>query len=108
MTNSPGVPAPTPYHVVTDDHYGEQVATSFDASPIQGGNILSGLCPRCADAMTFPQVKGVFRTIWPGRPKASTAATTLPMNCRCTEEHPGRPNGKKGCGAYWNITVTPA
>jgi hypothetical protein len=28
-----------------------------------------------------------------------------PMICTCDKEHAGRPPDRRGCGAFWNLTV---
>ncbi|MGH3900928.1 MAG: hypothetical protein ACRDTA_22325 [Pseudonocardiaceae bacterium] len=96
----------TSYDEVTDDAYGQRAAASFAAIPIRGGMVLSGPCPRCTDPMTFPYVNEVYRAIRPSRRTKDPGTPKLPMICTCEEKHLGRPSGVKGCGAYWNITVT--
>lgn len=30
------------------------------------------------------------------------------MICTCDSDHPNRPVGFKGCGAFWDVTITPS
>ena len=27
--------------------------------------------------------------------------------CTCEDDHPNRPEGLSGCGAYWTLTISP-
>lgn len=105
-TGPPDAPSAKSYDEVTHDAYGQLAATSFAAVPIRGGLILNGPCPRCLDPMAFPHVSEVYKAIWPERRTTDPSTPKLPMICTCEEEHPGRPSGVAGCGAYWNVTLT--
>jgi hypothetical protein len=37
--------------------------------------------------------------------KQNDADTVEPMLCTCDDDHPHRPEGRKGCGAYWNFII---
>jgi hypothetical protein len=39
--------------------------------------------------------------------KAAEAGHKEPMMCTCEDEHPNRPEGFSGCGAYWTLTISP-
>lgn len=94
-----------PYHEVTEPGFGDK-ALSFETEQIRGGLILRGACPRCDDLMEFPHVDKVYKgRLLPRRRQSGASGGTLPMMCTCDGEHPGRPSGEDGCGAYWNITL---
>ncbi|MEU4240912.1 hypothetical protein [Actinoplanes sp. NPDC026619] len=93
-----------PYEEVTDDAYAE-VAAAFDvSSPAPGTLLLAGRCPRCAAEIRVPVIDGVFKNA--GRFRRAPAERMAPMICTCAEEHPGRPPGRIGCGAYWLLRIT--
>jgi hypothetical protein len=57
--------------------------------------ILSGDCPRCGHPMAVSAgVAGVLNT-----------ALTETVRCNCDDPHPGRPDGKNGCGQRGNIPI---
>jgi hypothetical protein len=78
--------------------------------------VVSGRCPRCnedtvyhrpiitIDALrevTKEQYERIFRALREAGAEPDTIEFT--MSCRCSGEHPGRPEGKAGCGAYWVV-----
>jgi hypothetical protein len=103
-----------PYAEITDDAYSEAAAQSFaviESSP--GILILRGPCPRCATVIDIPVVSNIFRAWRPagGRGRSRTSKTAElgyvePMVCTCEHEHPDRPEGLSGCGAYWTLTIS--
>jgi hypothetical protein len=91
-----------PYREVSEPGYADQAATTFVIEEFGVGmSLLGGQCPRCRVAIEVPLIDGVFR----GDRAAGTAQTAsvraVPIICTCTEEHPGRPDDRVGCGAYW-------
>jgi hypothetical protein len=92
-----------PYRELSEPDYAETAAATFVIEDFDiGMSLLSGLCPRCGVAIEVPLIDGVFR----GDRRVDTAeraggARTVPIICTCTEAHPGRPDGRVGCGAYW-------
>lgn len=96
-----------PYKEVTDSSFADLAAKTFTVRHQEPGIlVLSGRCPRCDAAIEFQivshLVKG-FRFPWKSpKPNASQAASDVhPFICTCRENHPGRPSGIDGCGAYW-------
>ena len=64
---------------------------------------LTGPCPRCghpAPNQTSLQVTSL-EALAPG-----PDLLTVDLECTCEEPHPGRPDGKDGCGRSWNGVVT--
>jgi hypothetical protein len=109
--NPPGVPpGPLPYAEMTDDSYAQRAAENFTVAEVAPGTlVLHGLCPRCGTLIDVPVVRSVFRGFsFPGarRDTASEPARNEPMTCTCAEEHPGRPEGLQGCGAYWVLNIS--
>jgi hypothetical protein len=104
---------PLPYEVTTDDTYPQRAAESFAVDePSPGILILRGPCPRCAAVIDVPIVQSVFRGWFPsgGRrnrmPRATEPGRVEPMMCTCEDEHPQRPEGTSGCGAFWTLTIS--
>jgi hypothetical protein len=90
-----------PYLEATDPSFAEQAARSFSVEEVVPGVLrLIGPCPRCSDRIEVPVVARVYRG-------AKNLPTTVPVQCTCdVDAHPGRPEGRVGCGAYWNLTVS--
>ena len=115
MTAGSPTPAdpPLPYREVTEPNYAQQVAQTFTLEkPHAGITILRGNCPRCDALLELPVVDTMFqgmRTVsdlfhrrWTTSPADDHVE---PMICLCEDEHPGRPEGRTGCGAYWTLLV---
>jgi hypothetical protein len=97
-----------PYREISEPGYAEQAAATFVIEEFGVGmSLLGGRCPRCQVAIGVPLIDGVFRSdraagsdlIAGAGQTASVRA--VPIICTCTEAHPGRPDGRVGCGAYW-------
>lgn len=102
---------PLPYAEVTESDYAERAAATFRASrPAPGTLVLTGPCPRCDTVIRVPVVDGVYKG--PSRFRLGTQREPEPpqrlepLICTCEEEHPGRPAGRVGCGAYWLQQIT--
>jgi hypothetical protein len=39
-------------------------------------------------------------------PPVAVTPHVEPMMCDCGENHPDRPDGLSGCGAYWKLALT--
>lgn len=104
-----GAAEPKPYEEITDPSFATKAAASFEVLPTHGGVTLQGTCPRCTDPMDFPHVNRVYRLTLRRRSAAARHSgaeqNRVPMICTCTADHPGRPEGLDGCGAYWNVTL---
>lgn len=96
-----------PYAETTDDEYAQVVARTFTvAEPHPGTLVLSGPCPRCTAPIDIPVVTEVFRVRRSRRLVLEDHEPLVePMACTCDEEHPDRPDGLQGCGAYWTMLV---
>ncbi|MFF5216388.1 hypothetical protein [Micromonospora sp. NPDC000442] len=93
---------PLPYVEVTDEGYATRVAETFSVRRYGPAVLLSGDCPRCQHPISCPIVGEVFRRV------ASQASVELgyrTLLCSCAAEHPDRPDGLAGCGAYWTVTL---
>ncbi|MFF3504007.1 hypothetical protein [Streptomyces sp. NPDC003247] len=108
---------PLPYRETTAEEFGTHVARTFTVTePRPDTLVLSGRCPRCAAAIDIPVVSGVFRGGGPwfgrrrqGAPDGAAAEPRVElMMCTCDEDHPDRPEGRYGCGAYWSVRVPEA
>lgn len=117
MTASSPAPepdAPLPYTEITDDTYAVDAAKSFTVTEQGRGTlVLRGPCPRCRALIDIPVVSSIFRSsssvggwLRAGTPKAAEAGHDEPMMCTCEDEHPDRPEGRSGCGAYWVLTIS--
>jgi hypothetical protein len=99
------------YEELTDPAFAVRAAEVFSVRPVVGGVRLDGPCPRCGDPMDFPHVDQTYKKIRVGRrsgeARKSSDLGLVRMVCTCTGEHPGRPEGEDGCGAYWNLTLGP-
>jgi hypothetical protein len=102
-----------PYSEITDSTYANLAAQNFALDELEPGIlILRGNCPRCGALIEVPAVSGIFQglrsitDIFRRRPTTSPGAAHLePMICVCEEEHPNRPKGRVGCGAYWTLIL---
>ena len=107
--------APLPYKAITDDTYAVDAAKSFSVTELGHGTlVLRGPCPRCRALIDIPVVSSIFRSSWSvgswlraRAPKTAEAGHKEPMMCTCEGDHPNRPEGHKGCGAYWTLTISP-
>lgn len=112
--SSPGQ-EPRPYNEVSDPGYAECAAGKFTLDMSQPGfPVLRGTCPRCKDFMIYPVLDDVYKTIRPNDDgatsetsgEAGSGGRVEPMICTCEAEHPGKPTGAEGCGAYWSLRLT--
>lgn len=111
---APRQETPLDYAETTDDTYSETAAKTFTATEPAGGTlILRGPCPRCHAVIDIPVVTSIFRSsrslgdwLRVPAPKVSQAGYEEPMMCTCQDEHPNRPEGRSGCGAYWLLTIS--
>jgi hypothetical protein len=105
-----------PYAETTEDAYGEEAAKSFSVIELPHGTLLlRGPCPRCHATIEVPIVSTIFKSpralMDKLRPHSANAIKAKkdhiePMMCMCTDAHPGRPEDRAGCGAYWTLTIT--
>lgn len=102
-----------PYQELTDPSYAEIAARRFTVVHVSADTIvLRGSCPRCDAGLEVPLPGTIFRRqrsiLGIGR-RPTTPATgdaVEPMICTCIGEHPHRPEGLEGCGAYWTLQLT--
>jgi hypothetical protein len=100
MTGEPRQPL-EPYERVTHPAFAES-AKKFTASVItKGALLLHGPCPRCGSPISVPVIEQIFRQ----RPARRVRIRDVTVTCNCAEAHPNRPDGFRGCGAYWNFTL---
>lgn len=102
---------PLPYLEITDEDYGRRAANEFTVEEFRSDTlILRGPCPRCRAPLEIPVVGTVVHRASFGRPwrrpdRPQTAEQVEPMMCICEDDHPNRPDGRHGCGAYWTVTI---
>ncbi|WP_460660169.1 hypothetical protein [Kribbella swartbergensis] len=90
-----------PYREVSEPGYAEKAAETFVIEEFDVGvSLLGGLCPRCQAPIEVPLIDGVFRAA-PAQERTERSTHSVPIICTCTEAHPGRPDDRVGCGAYW-------
>ena len=107
---------PLPYDEITKETYAQDAAENFTVTEIARGTlVLRGPCPRCKAFIDIPVVANIFRSsraiggwLRGAAPKTAEASHEEPMMCTCENEHPGRPEGGVGCGAYWILKISPA
>lgn len=104
-----------PYLETTEDWYASFAAERFVVDELNPGTlVLRGPCPRCEAVMEAPVVDSIFRStrgvrFWRREPATATTESHVePMMCDCGEDHPDRPEGLGGCGAYWTLTISVA
>ncbi|GHA94280.1 hypothetical protein GCM10010330_55470 [Streptomyces tendae] len=102
-----------PYEEVNQRSFEEESARRFTLVQVAKGTAeLRGPCPRCGTAIQIPLVSGTYKSfrLWrrngvrPTPPPGEVHEETV--ICTCEEDHPGRPEGKIGCGAYWCLEIT--
>jgi hypothetical protein len=116
VTRPTSKPVNLPYQEVTEDDYAAAAAETFTVEePKPGRRVLHGNCPRCHALIDIPIVLSVFggnrslTDLLKRRSEAAESAPVIePMLCTCDEAHTGRPEGRTGCGAYWNFALRPA
>jgi hypothetical protein len=101
---------PLPYVEKTDPDYAVQAAATFTVTVTEedDGTVLSGPCPRCQGTIEIRLYDELVRDWFPQRRHgvpAPPASVGEPMICTCELEHPQRPPGNVGCGAYWNLVL---
>jgi len=96
-----------PFDEVTDGAYAQTFLATHTAAENRRGVDLRGRCPRCGDPMDFPIVTEIFQsTVAPGHSADRNSPDEKTVLCTCQADHPDKPAGEKGCGAYWNIRLT--
>ncbi|WP_121676634.1 hypothetical protein [Micromonospora sp. BL4] len=94
---------PLPYVEVTDEAYAARAAAGFTVREFEFAVLLSGRCPRCDHATTSTVIDELYRR------EAAPAAEPDPgyrtVLCECEADHPSRPAGLRGCGAYWTLRL---
>lgn len=95
---------PVPYTEENSEDYSSKAATHFELVTHAGRYLVaSGPCPRCNAHLDIPLLKEAVRGFGNAGPAA--APTEIPMCCACDGDHPGRPDGGEGCGAYWLLGI---
>ncbi len=105
MSETAGNPVQQPYLEMTDPGYAATAAAAFEIEEYENGTLsLRGPCPRCLAQIEIPVVSRVVRGLT--QPAVTPdSAEVEPVICTCAEPHGGRPEGRVGCGAYWNFTL---
>ncbi|WP_405425181.1 hypothetical protein [Streptomyces erythrochromogenes] len=108
-----------PYEETTDGAYAVTAARTFSVQrPSKGFTLLNGDCPRCRGTLSVPLVSDVLRQgeppsrrrgilRWAAGTRRSRPAPYETVRCNCRLPHSGRPENRRGCGAYWNVYVAP-
>lgn len=97
------------YEEISDDGF-DEFADDCEVTPIDGGVLVKGTCRRCRHATQQPIYQQLVRG---GRFRARKVMAERHLGegmfrilCQCKEDHKNRPEKKKGCGAYWRITLS--
>jgi hypothetical protein len=97
------MPAVVAYKEKTKPQYAQAAALAFVVDNYGPGlDMLRGPCPRCRALIEIP----VFRELVKAgghHGETPSAPVGEPVLCTCEEDHEGRPTGRTGCGAYWNL-----
>lgn len=91
------------YQETTDPSYASTAAQTFviESHGISL-QVLRGPCPRCNVTIDVPIVRAIVK----GLNSTTTSPDDVePVICTCEEPHEGRPEGRVGCGAYWNFSL---
>lgn len=98
---------PVPYREVSEPEYAQQAAETFEIEDYGTGLfLLGGPCPRCLAPIEVPVIGRIVRAIRLRRVyEQRHDAQTVPVICTCAEAHPGRPEERVGCGAYWTFEL---
>lgn len=104
------MPELLPYVEATHPDYARLAAPTFTADEIEPGILqLSGRCPRCAVDIEVTLVDRIYRGAGDAHPPSDDDAGDQPdpepIICNCSEDHPNRPPGRVGCGAYWKFVL---
>ncbi|MFJ3791256.1 hypothetical protein [Kitasatospora sp. NPDC090091] len=92
-------PANLPYQPVTEPGYAA-AATTFEVHTYDDGALtVNGPCPRCGALLEVPVFDKAFRAVG-----GSSGPVLIICNCE-DHQHPGRPAGRRGCGAYWKFLL---
>ncbi|MBE8475991.1 hypothetical protein [Streptomyces justiciae] len=93
-----------PYLETTEPGFADSAADTFVIHEHGVGlRILCGPCPRCSAPIDIPLFQ---ETVKGTRSHPSTATSGIEtVMCTCQEPHEGRPEGRVGCGAYWNFLL---
>jgi hypothetical protein len=62
--------------------------------------VLQGPCPRCGHEIS----KAIPEDVWIAE-DLRAGPVTLVVACNCSHVHPGRPEGRTGCGLYGGLLV---
>ena len=81
---------------MTTPEWAEAVGSSFRFEGREHDWKFVGACPRCRHYVSL-DVVGDGTTVFRGR---SAVAEPMVVRCNCGSDHPGRPDGSMGCGAY--------
>ncbi|MFF5057233.1 hypothetical protein ACFY1S_29005 [Micromonospora sp. NPDC000663] len=91
-----------PYAEVTDEAYSVRAAADFTVRQFAFAVQLSGRCPRCDHPTTSTLVDALYRR---NAPATVPDADYRAVLCECEADHPARPAGSRGCGAYWTVRL---
>jgi hypothetical protein len=95
--------ASLPYVSESGPALAQKAADSFSVKLLRSDEVLlTGTCPKCEHLMSAYGEKHFMATM------NAPQAILVTVLCSCEEEHPGRPDKKKGCGRYWNMIVNKA
>ena len=108
MSEHSGGEQTLPYEELSLPEFAERAAARFSIDrPVPGTIVLRGPCPRCDAPMEFVTVdrliEGTLGT--PTQYNPAESDYVEPLYCMCDGDHPRRPTGRIGCGAYWTLLI---
>lgn len=89
------------FKIVTAPRFAEEAEKKFTVTSDGRNRFFTGECPRCKHPMRFPWNLDAHLGV-----ALDKASTNVPFVCTCQAEvHPGTPEGRYGCGAYWDLKL---
>lgn len=91
------------YEAVEDGRLSARVRVADDVAT----EIVEGVCPRCEDPIQVIRPRSAVSTgsgvLADSDSRLRSEWVFVDLMCACTEEHPGRPTGREGCGIGFRI-----
>jgi hypothetical protein len=89
-----------PYQEESNESWAEQVAQTFHWEDQGEAWVLQGHCPRCDHPMNKELVFDTYAL-----ETVRGQSDRVVVMCNCSHDHPGRPTGKSGCGAFGALRI---
>ena len=109
---------PKQYEWCTDSGLAAQIISAVDGKTAQVSvrrvkkvleATISARCPRCEhDFIDTDRRRGLIDRLLPGLSRqfgSTEKSVEARLKCNCREDHPGRPDGRQGCGFYFGLKI---